>query len=452
VNKTIRTLKARKAAVLAAMQSMTSALVEANREPTAEEQTQFDANKLQLAQINGALEREQTIAQEMQGLDAAGTALEVPGATVITGGAPRVEADPKRGFSSFGDFAASVRKAESRMGFDDRLKIVAAAPTTFGNEAAGADGGFAVPPEFSQTIWTLSLGEDSLIPFCDNTPVRGNSMVFPKDETVPWGTDGIRAYWQAEAGAGTPTKPALGTSTMRLHKLMALVPVTDELLEDTDALNAYIPTKAAASIRWKTNEAILFGNGNGQPIGAMNSAAALTTAKDSGQATLTLSDSNIANMKRSLPPGSRRSALWLLNNDVEGALLTLKNASGYPLYVPFGGGIAAIQQSPWDGSADASDDNEPDGKLYGMPLYLSQHANTFSSLGDVLLLDLSYYRVITKNGEGIETATSMHLYFDADATAFRMLFRIDGMPKISKQISPAKGSNKMSPFVQLASR
>ena len=459
MNKTIRTLKAQKDAVLKRMQALNALLAEQNREPTAEESTAFEKDKAELTRINAAIEREELLERESQALDTGtGRPLEVPGATRVSVDAPKLLQDPKRGFKHFGEYAAAVKR-DSRNGAnatDERLRlIVAAAPTTFGSEGTGADGGFAVPPEFSREIWTYSIREDSLIPFCDRTPVEGNSMIFPKDETVPWGTDGVRAYWQVEAGAGTQTKPALGTLTLRLHKLMALIPITDELLEDTNALNAYIPEKAGLSIRYKTNEAILFGNGNGQPLGCLNGNAALTVSKDSGQSTLTLTDTNIANMKARLPPGAKRSRLWLINNDVLPALFTLRQSAGagHPLYVPFGGGFPALQNPPNTNPDDEEDFFAAlDGMLYNMPVYVSQHANTFSSLGDVMLLDLSYYRVITKDGGGVETATSMHLYFDADATAFRMLFRVDGQPKISKQISPAKGSNKLSPFLQLQAR
>jgi HK97 family phage major capsid protein len=178
------------------------------------------------------------------------------------------------------------------------------------------DGGFLIPPDFSSEIWQLSLGEDSLLPMTDNTPVSGNGMAFPKDETTPWGTNGVRAYWQGEASAGTATKPVLGQETLRLKKLMALVAITDELLQDTTALGGYLPKKVATSIRWKTNEAILYGAGNAQPFGAMASGAVVTIAKESGQATLTLLPMNLAKMIAALPPGSYANAVWLMNNDV----------------------------------------------------------------------------------------------------------------------------------------
>jgi HK97 family phage major capsid protein len=62
-----------------------------------------------------------------------------------------------------------------------------------------------------------------------------------------------------------PTKPVLGLATLRLKKLMALVPTTDELLDDANALTSCLPQKVALSIRWKANESILFGAGNGIP-------------------------------------------------------------------------------------------------------------------------------------------------------------------------------------------
>ena len=153
---------------------------------------------------------------------------------------------------------------------DDRLLIGAAAPTTYGNEASGSDGGFSIPPQYASDIFTLSLGENALLPYTDDITIDGNNMSFPKDETTPWGSDGIRAYWQGEAQAGSQTKPALQLNSLKLKKLMALVPVSDELLSDTSALNSYLPKKIGASIQWKTNEAILFGQGGSVPFGALN--------------------------------------------------------------------------------------------------------------------------------------------------------------------------------------
>ncbi len=89
--------------------------------------------------------------------------------------------------------------------------IGAAAHSTYGNEAAGQDGGFLVPPQFSQEIFKLSLDEDSLLPLTDNVEISGNSMAFPKDETTPWGTNGIRAYGRARPPRRWPPSPSWGS-------------------------------------------------------------------------------------------------------------------------------------------------------------------------------------------------------------------------------------------------
>lgn len=430
----IRALKAKLATVLGQARGITDKAAAEGRDTlSAEEQSAFEAHISAAQQVQAQINNMEAMADLEAGL---GTSVELGANAQVTGTKTNVADDPKRGFKSFGEYAKAVRAGAGGRP-DERLLIGAAAPTTFSNESSGGDGGFAVPPEYSREIWNLSLMEDSLIPMTDNTPINGNSMVFPQDETTPWGTDGVRAYWAAEASAATQTKVKMGVASLRLNKLMALMPITDELTEDAAALGAYLLDKGATSIRWKANEAIFQGTGAGQPQGLMNSAAMVEVAKEAGQAASTLDPKNLAKMIARLPPGSYGKSVWVIGPDSLPALFTL-SLGNYPIYLPQGGGVPALQGSPY-------------GSLLGRPVMVSQHAEAFSSAGDVQLHDLSYYRTITKAG-GIETATSMHLFFDAGATAFRVTFRMDGAPKLKAAISQAKGSNTLSPFVRLGAR
>lgn len=412
----------------------------------AEQSAEFDRLEAENVSIGAQIRREEHIETEAARLNS----LDVPGATRIEGGEPAVLKDTKRGFRSFGEFARTVKGEGPNLSNpkDERLRIGAATPTTFGNELSGQDGGFLVPPEFATEIFTYAFEQDSLLPMTDGLNVAGNNMIFPKDETVPWGTDGIRVYWQAEATAGTQTKPKLSTTQMRLYKLMALVPVTDELLEDTNALDSYIPQKTGDNMRWKINESILFGSGVGQPLGAFNASnnAVITVAKETSQATLTLLFQNIAKMIARLPPGSFARAQWFANNDVLPAIMGLTSpatggaAGVYPIYMPpianqTAGGVQVLN---------------PYGTLFTRPVNITQHAKSFTNQGDLMLLDPYFIRSISKSA--METATSMHLYFDADATAFRTTFRVDAQPKVVNPIAPFNGSNNLSPFVQLGAR
>lgn len=426
----------RKAAAVAKAKELTALTEkEGNRVFTTEEQTQFDAHMKEAEDLQAQIER----AEKLEAMDK-GATVAVEDTIVVE---ENVAKDPKGGFSFVGEFMKAVHGAHAAKvsggAVDKRLLIGAAAPGagTYANEGVGQDGGFLIPPEFGKEIFQLSLSDNALLPMTDDVIVSGNAMSFPRDETTPWGTNGVRAYWQGEAGAGQASKLNLGMNALRLKKLMALVPVSDEMLDDSNALASYLPKKIGASIQWKTNEAILFGPGGGLPAGALNSGAVITVAKDSGQSTGTLSATNLANMIARLPEGSFPNAVWIVNNDVLPALFTM-TLGNYPIYLPAGSGVGAIKGSPY-------------GTLLGRPVIVSQHANTFSSQGDVILVDLSYYQTITK-GSGVQTATSMHLYFDADATAFRTTFRVDGQSKITQAIAPAKGTNKLSPFVQLGAR
>lgn len=431
MNKKLRALLQRKAQAVADARKLVDAASAEERDLNEEEAKQYDELRAQIDNLSAQISREESL------IEAERSVAVIPAAddTRVTV-EENVAQDPRRGFRSFGEFATAVRSAASGGGIPDRrLLIGAAAPgSTYANESSGADGGYLVPPAFSAEVFTLSLEDDALLPMTDGVDVTGNSMAFPKDETTPWGGDGVQAYWQQEASVATATKPKLGVAALRLHKLMSLVPVTDELLADAGALQSYLPGLMARSIRWKTNESLLFGTGNGQPLGAFAGDAGIVVAKESGQAASTVALANITKMISRLPPGSFPKSVWLITPDALPALfgLTLGN---YPIYLPVSAGA---QGSPY-------------GTLMGRPIMVSQHAAAFSSQGDIALVDLSYYRTITKAG-GVQMATSMHLYFDADATAFRATFRVDGQPKIAAAIAQAKSSNTLSPFIQLGAR
>lgn len=423
----IRNLQAKKAALVRDARALTDKVSAEARDLSAEEQKQFEGYTAQIGALNAAISREQMLADEEAQLG-----VSVPDDAVLTV-TDRAAADPKRGFKTFGEFTRSVARASIGQGFDQRLRIGAATPGMTVNENGGADGGFAIPPEFSGEIWRLSLGEGSLLPLTQNTEVTGNSMIFPKDESTPWGGTGVQSYWQSEAKAAAESALKLSSETLVLHKLMTLVPVTNELMEDGFAIESYLQPLVSERIMWKTNEAILFGDGKGKPLGALNSNALVVQAKDAGQAANTLSAANIANMVSRLLVGELGKAIWLATPDILSPLegLTVGN---YPVYLP----NQTLEGTPY-------------GMLKGRPLMLSEHAAAFSAQGDINLISLNGYRTITK-AAGLQTSTSMHLYFDSDATAFKTTFRLNGAPILSAPVAPPKSTNKRSHFVSLAAR
>ena len=421
-------LRQKRAAVRDKAREMTAAADDAGIDLTEEENTKIDALIAEGETIQASIEREEKVAD----LDRSVATL--PGASDSPIQATEMkDKDGKGGFKSFGDFSQSVMAAGLGNGFDDRLVKDAAAPTTFGNEGTGADGGFLVPPDFSNDMTRHSLEEDAFLPMTDNTDISGNSMVFPSDETTPWGTNGIRAYWEAEAAAATQTKPDLKANMMRLHKLLALVPVTDELMADAAALSSYLISKTGESIRWKTNDSLINGSGAGMPLGILNAGALVTVAKVGSQTADTVNATNVLNMFARMPASAMRTAMWIINNNVL-PQLSLMTIGDKPIWLPptnLIGGLA--------------------GTMLGRPVALSQSCQTLGDKGDIFFSDWKSYHSITKTG-GIEFATSIHLFFDAGATAFRATFRVDGQPWLSSSITPNNGTDNLSPFVTLAER
>lgn len=429
MNKRLAALLQRKAAAVEKMKAVRAAAGEAVF--TEEQTATFDAARTEAAQLQAAIDQEQA-AIELE-RSAAGTALEISDTATVQVGTDRRTLDATHGFRSMGDFVAAAYKRQLHGVEDPRLAIGAAA-TTYGSEGSLADGGFLVPPEFSSQVWRHSLEEDAFLPMTDAQTISGNSMSYPKDETTPWGTDGVRAYWEAEAAAATATKPKGQVNTLRLNKLLALIPVTDELQSDASALGSYIAGKAAESIRFKTNLALFEGTGVGQPEGVFTAAARVDIAKESGQAADTVVAGNVVKMyARQLHPAR---AVWLMQPQVLPQIMTM-TIGDQPIWTPPSSGLTQA----------------PMGMLLGRPIYPTEVCKALGDVGDIGFIDFKSVRAITKAG-GIETATSMHLYFDQGLNAYRFTFRVDARPAVTAAVSSKNGGSgaTRSPFVFVAAR
>lgn len=347
----------------------------------------------------------------------------------------------KHGFRSAGEFMFAVMKASQKGGQVDQRLIVNAAPGSFGSEGVGQDGGFAVPPEFRTAIMQKIMGEDSLLSLTDQQTLSTNSITFPADETSPWqSTGGIQAYWENEGGLKTQSKLQLTEKTLKLSKVIALVPMTDELLEDAPAMASYVNRKAPEKISFKVNDAIINGSGVGQPLGILNSAGTIIVAKESGQAADSVVFQNIVKLWTSITPSARRNAKWLMNADVEQQLMSMQfpnvgSGAAVPVYLPPGG----LSQSPY-------------GTLLGREIIYTEAAQALGDQGDIIFGDLSNYLSGVKSG-GVKSDVSIHLWFDYDLTAFRFVLRVGGQPWWNQPIAPFNaGSATRGFFATLAAR
>lgn len=341
------------------------------------------------------------------------------------------------GFSGLGEQVMAARLYAAGNFEHESVKKLMNAATTYGNEGVGADGAHLLAPDFASAIWKKVEAEENLMSRCTELTPSGNTMTIPKDETTPWGTTGVRAYWEPEAAAATASKGAFESSTLRLHKLTAFVPATEELLEDARGFESWLMAKVPGIMSHKINSAIVAGTGAGQPLGILNSPALISVAKETSQPADTVWFTNITKMYSRIYAPWRRNMVWLINQDLEpslagmafqatGASSMLPGTSAVPAYLPANG---------LSGSQYAT--------LMGRPVIPLEACKTVGDQGDIIAVDLRQYLLLRK-AAGMRSDTSIHFYFDQAITAFRFIFRVNGQPAWSSTIARENGSNTLS--------
>lgn len=351
----------------------------------------------------------------------------------ITGGERVGATRGSNGFESVGAWAHAVADA-SKGKTDGRLMN---APTGYGQEAVGADGGFAVPPDFRQEIINLVNGEESLLALTDQQTTSSNALTLPIDTSTPWATSGgVLATWEAEAAPLTQSKPQLGQLECKLNKLSCFVPVSDELLEDAPALSRWLPTKVGQKFNSKLNAAIIAGTGVGMPLGLLNSGGKITQTAVTGQGANTVVATNILKMFSRLAVGSRKTAVWIVNPELEQQLQAMVmpgTTTAIPLYLPGGSLIGP-----------------PAATLFGRPVVVVEAASAVGTEGDIILADLRQYLTCIKAG-GMRSDFSISVFFDLGISCFRFSLRIGGQPYLGAPIPRMNGNSTSSTVVTLNS-
>lgn len=428
VSKRLKALKQERADLVTEQERTLATVAQASRAFTDDEKRRDDEIAARLDDLDDQLKRFDRLKQADRK------------AAVVTPADDRLAAlfggDPRFGFRHLGDFAASVYRASTQQGVDERLAKILAAPTGYMQETGGSAGeGYLIPTQFRQEIFEVIFDDEGLLPWVAPEPTIGNQVEFLKDETTPWGATGVQAAWRAEASQLSPSKAATKGGTIKLHELYAYVLSSEELLEDAPRLADRLTRKAGAAIRYKSEEAIVNGDGNGKPMGWANTnGPAVSVAKETSQTAATINGTNVAKMYSRLLPGGHSRANWIINSDAFPQLL-LMTVGQQPVFVPPAAGFTQA----------------PGGFLLGRPVRFSEHCQTIGTQGDVQYVDPMGYYAVNK-GSGLQFASSIHLYFDYALTAFRWLFRLGGQPILSAAVSPAKGSATKSHFVLLDTR
>ena len=451
MNQKILALQKARAAAVAKMERTFAAAEAENRPPTAEEHAAFVAARGELESVKAQIEAAEVMAAERAELASipatavAELGVEASASPRVTVGQDNRERAPwgPTPQAAFGAFMQAVHRAEPRVAgiVDPRLRPLTAAPAG-SNEGQGSEGGFLLAPQAVGLVDKIAFESSQLAQRCFAIEVGdgfNGAEVDIIDETSRvtgsrWG--GVQVYHAAEGATVASSMPKVSKVAMRLEKIMGLWYVSDEQLADSSLLASIGPRAFGEELAFQVDEDIFDGSGAGMALGVLRSGALIQVPKETGQADATIEAANLRKMRARIPAGDRLNTIITMHADAEAELLAVHEKIGIAgelVYIPAG-----------------RYSDEPFGRLWGMPVIVTEHNKKLGDLGDVVAMNLQRYYLIRKGGVGV--ASSVHVRFIYDETAFRFTARVNGCPMLRSAITPAQGTNTVSPFVALAER
>jgi HK97 family phage major capsid protein len=430
------------------VQEHTDLTAEANtlldiEELTEEQTARLAAIEERLPKLNAELRTQNNIREQMRTAPAVENMAE-PLVNEAMVNQPEAKTPPTP-YRAFGEQMAAVARAGQNPHMTDSGLLDIQAAALGGSEGVASDGGFLVQTDFESALLQETYETAILVGRTDRRSISANAngmKMNAVDETSRADGSrrgGIQAYWTAEAGSFTKSKPTFRQMELTLQKLTGLYYATDEELADTTALGANISAWFAEEFGFKLDDAIIRGGGAGMPLGILGHAGTVSVAKEGGQTAVTFTKENAEQMFRRMRAASLSNAEWYINQNVWPQIFQLSQVvgvGGVPVFLPPGGMSSA-----------------PFGTLLGRPITPIEQAETLGTVGDVIFADWSQYLMIEKGG--IEAASSIHVQFLTDETVFRFILRTDGQPKRNAVLAPFKGSSTTdttAPFVTLATR
>jgi len=421
------------------MQALMDKAKNEKRDLTAEEQAVFDGLESDIKNWKTAAERENKIQAIRDDLNKPVTP------------APVVDVKPsgRKPWNSFGEFLMAVKNAydPSRAVIDDRLvpdRINGPQNSTGMSVAVSSDGGFMVQQTFVKSLMDSIVQKSTVMSRITMFPIGegANGIVMPalaetsRVDGSRFG--GARAYWANEGGTASASKPKIREVTLKLEKLLAFAYMTEELMRDASAMEAFVRKVYSDEMAFKIDDAIFNGTGVGQPLGILACPALISVTKEGGQAADTIVWQNIVKMWARLAPAAQSRAVWFINQEVQPELMTMSQTvgtGGVPVFLPAGGASASPYMT-----------------LMGRPVVPVEQCAKLGDAGDIILADMQDYVGIDKGT--LESDTSIHLQFLYDEQVFRFRYRFNGCPYTNSPITPYKATSgqTISPYVTLGAR
>jgi len=306
--------------------------------------------------------------------------------------------------------------------------------------------GALIPPEFN-TMLLDRAGVSAIIrPRATVVPVSSPQIQFPRLKNYDHSSNliygGMLAAWEGEDDQLSPEKLKHEQLELNLHGLKILAYVSGKAMNFTPFdMGGYLLPKMADAITWKEEDGFINGTGAGMPLGLLVAPCRRAITAETGQTSTAnvIHIKNIDNMEARVHVERPASVVWIYNRPE--LFVWLRNLSRV---VGTGGEISKIFEFAGFGAGAQSN-------LDGIPILDTEHIPAAATEGDLTLTDLSQY-VIADDRKGPAVAQSMHLKFDYDQMAFRIVKYVDGQPANSTYFTRQKGSNTLASIMTIATR
>lgn len=343
-------------------------------------------------------------------------------------------------FASLGEQLTAIYKFRKNHVEDKRLQQVNSA-VLGANEGVGSDGGFAIQTDFASSILESAVQMSPLLNRLDRYTCSSaaNAMRWiSADETDVSKSvfGGVQMYWASEGATVAASKPKFREMKMDLEKMMGFLYCTDEMLQDAAFMTGFASTGFALAGDRLLTDGVIAGDGVGKPLGILKSNALVTVDKEDAQTSGTFVGNNAIKMQARSMPRNRDRLVWLMHPDVEDQLPLLAIKSGDEskfLWNPEGG----------LGGFDTQ-------RVLNKPVLFEDSCSALGTKGDIMLVDPFQYILLSKGAA--KQDWSIHVEFLTDQNCFRMVFRCNGTPKVSKPLTIKNSTKSRSPFVALADR
>lgn len=247
--------------------------------------------------------------------------------------------------------------------------------------SSNADGGYLVPPaDFVKTIYDLE--EEYGVARADATILQVNS----NSATIPYLAERIAVSTTSQGSAKPVSTPTWGQKTVSLIKKTALVPMTEEMIEDSAFDIMSIVADQFATEFAQAEDELVFTDGTS---GIVNQVG-IDVVHTSTTAITSVTFDNINEMIYNVPSKSRRGGKFYMNAKVLGVVQRLKDSNNQYIWQPNVNGAV-------------------EGAIWGYPVVLTEvlpsTLTANANVGYIVFGNLKYVTIAEKGSIKLTTLT-----------------------------------------------